>query len=138
MTTNDSTVLVTGATGNTGRPLVDALIRWGTPVRAMVRSEGNRSRLPEGVEIAVADFGDPASLAAALQRTARDYASLSPPEAAKAGFSVWAAKGGATFPRKRFARGFTSYLRLYLADGGGGELGILRLAGIHRRRWVLI
>jgi uncharacterized protein YbjT (DUF2867 family) len=73
MTTNDSPVLVTGATGNTGRPLVDALIRRGTPVRAMVRSEGDRSRLPEGAEIAVADFDDPASLAAALTGTSRAY-----------------------------------------------------------------
>jgi uncharacterized protein YbjT (DUF2867 family) len=43
------------------------------PVRAMVRAAGDHSRLPEGVEIAVADFDDPASLAAALTGTGRAY-----------------------------------------------------------------
>ncbi len=34
---------------NTGRPLVEALISRGTPVRAMVRADGDRGRLPDGV-----------------------------------------------------------------------------------------
>jgi uncharacterized protein YbjT (DUF2867 family) len=38
------TVLVTGATGNTGGPLVDLLLRKGVPVRAMVRSEAAAAR----------------------------------------------------------------------------------------------
>ena len=68
-----SPVLVTGATGNTGRAIVDALIQRGTPVRAMVRTATESSRLPDGVPLAVADFDNPASLAAALDGAERAY-----------------------------------------------------------------
>jgi uncharacterized protein YbjT (DUF2867 family) len=68
-----SPVLVTGATGNTGRAVVQALARRGVPVRAMVRAEADRGRLPAGVEVAVADFDDAASLAAALRGAERAY-----------------------------------------------------------------
>lgn len=66
MTETGSPILVTGATGNTGRALVDELARRGAPVRALVRAEADRARLPAGVAVAVADFDDPASIAAAL------------------------------------------------------------------------
>jgi uncharacterized protein YbjT (DUF2867 family) len=58
------TVLVTGATGNTGGPLVELLLRKGVPVRAMVRSEAAAARFA-GTPV-VADFDDPAAVAAAL------------------------------------------------------------------------
>jgi len=73
MTQPASPVLVTGATGNTGRAIAQALARRGVPVRAMVRAEADRGRLPAGVEVAVADFDDPASLAAALRGAGRAY-----------------------------------------------------------------
>jgi uncharacterized protein YbjT (DUF2867 family) len=66
-------ILVTGATGNTGKPIVEALVSRGVPVRAMVRAGADRGRLPAGVAVAVADFDDPASLAAALQDVERAY-----------------------------------------------------------------
>jgi uncharacterized protein YbjT (DUF2867 family) len=66
-------ILVTGATGNTGRPLAEALVRLGAPVRAMVRDRASQARLPDGVQVAVADFGDPASLAAALDGAGQAY-----------------------------------------------------------------
>jgi len=68
-----SPVLVTGATGNTGRAVVDALIGRGAPVRAMVRTEADRSRLPEGVAVVAADFDDSASMAVALEGAGRAY-----------------------------------------------------------------
>lgn len=68
-----SPVLVTGATGNTGRAVLDALIERGAPVRAMVRTEADRSKLPVGVPVAVADFDDAASIAAALEGARRAY-----------------------------------------------------------------
>ena len=68
-----SPVLVTGATGNTGRAVLDALIERGAPVRAMVRTEADRSKLPAGVPVAVADFDDAASIAAALEGAGRAY-----------------------------------------------------------------
>jgi uncharacterized protein YbjT (DUF2867 family) len=66
-------ILVTGATGNTGRPLVEALVRLGAPVRAMVRDRASQAKLPDGAQVAVADFDDPASLAAALDGAGRAY-----------------------------------------------------------------
>ena len=68
-----SPVLVTGATGNTGRAVLDALIERRAPVRAMVRTEADRSKLPAGVPVAVADFDDAASIAAALEGARRAY-----------------------------------------------------------------
>jgi len=43
MTQQASPILVTGATGNTGRAVVDALARRGALVRAMVRAEADRA-----------------------------------------------------------------------------------------------
>jgi uncharacterized protein YbjT (DUF2867 family) len=73
MTQQASPVLVTGATGNTGRAVVHALTRRGAPVRAMVRAQADRSRLPDGVAVIVADFDDAASIAAALKGAERAY-----------------------------------------------------------------
>jgi uncharacterized protein YbjT (DUF2867 family) len=73
MTPPVSPVLVTGATGNTGQAVVQALARRGVPVRAMVRAEADRGKLPVGVAVSVADFDDPASIAAALRGAGRAY-----------------------------------------------------------------
>lgn len=68
-----SPILVTGATGNTGRAIVDALVERGAPVRAMVRTDADRGKLPAGVEVVVADFDDAALVAAALGGAERAY-----------------------------------------------------------------
>lgn len=73
MAQQDSPVLVTGATGNTGRAVVDALARSGALVRAMVRAEADRSRLPDDIPTVVADFDDEASIATALKGTGQAY-----------------------------------------------------------------
>ena len=73
MTQQDRPILVTGATGNTGRAIVDALARRGALVRAMVRAEADRAKLPAGVPAVVADFDDLASIAAALDGADRAY-----------------------------------------------------------------
>ena len=73
MTRQPDPVLVTGATGNTGRALLDALAERGAPVRAMVRTEADRSKLPAAVDVAVADFDDAAAVAAALDGAQRAY-----------------------------------------------------------------
>ncbi|MCM3922137.1 NmrA family NAD(P)-binding protein [Frankia sp. AiPs1] len=57
-------ILVTGATGSIGRPLVRRLRRDGTAVRALVRDEAKGRAL--GCEFVVGDFDDPASIVAAL------------------------------------------------------------------------
>lgn len=56
-------ILVTGATGNVGAPLTALLTERGLPLRVLVRDP---NRAPQGVDAAVGDLTDPASLDAAL------------------------------------------------------------------------
>ncbi|MEU3566785.1 NAD(P)H-binding protein [Kitasatospora sp. NPDC006786] len=59
-------ILVTGATGNIGRSLLEELrARGAGPLRGLTR-DGARARFPEGVEVREGDLADPASLAPAL------------------------------------------------------------------------
>src|SRR6266545_7136080 len=63
-----------GATGNTGSPLVELLAARGVPVRIMVRRQAAAARFEAAsVEVAVADFDDAGSLAAALSGIGRAY-----------------------------------------------------------------
>lgn len=73
MTQQAGPVLVTGATGNTGRAIVDALVERAAPVRAMVRTDADRNKLGPGVEVVVADFDETAAVAAALDGAERAY-----------------------------------------------------------------
>ena len=59
------TILVTGANGTTGSAVVRALVERGAPVRALVRHPDKLAATP-GVEVAIGDFDDADSLAAAL------------------------------------------------------------------------
>jgi uncharacterized protein YbjT (DUF2867 family) len=68
------TVLVTGATGNTGSTLVERLLRSGVSVRAMVRTPAAAARFDDSaVASVVADFDDPPAVAAALAGVDRAY-----------------------------------------------------------------
>jgi uncharacterized protein YbjT (DUF2867 family) len=51
------TILVTGATGNVGRHVVDQLVQRGAPVRALVRNPG-KAAFPAGVEVVQGDLLD--------------------------------------------------------------------------------
>src|SRR6266568_8533263 len=68
-------ILVTGATGKTGSVVVTELIKAGSPVRAMVRRQDDRSaRLAaQGAEIAVADMSDVERVAEALKDVQRAF-----------------------------------------------------------------
>jgi uncharacterized protein YbjT (DUF2867 family) len=59
-------ILVTGATGNVGGLLVRALVGAGEPVRALIRRESDRSRLPAGADAVVGDLNRPRDLTAAF------------------------------------------------------------------------
>jgi len=60
-------ILVTGATGNVGRPLVGLLSEAGIPFRAFVRDPARaRGVLGPTVQLAEGDFAEPATLDAAL------------------------------------------------------------------------
>jgi len=62
-------IIVTGATGKTGRMVASELLKAGYPVRALVRREDDRSALlrAQGAEIAVADMSDVERIADALR-----------------------------------------------------------------------
>lgn len=60
MTTDQIRILVTGATGMQGRPIVDALLSRGFAVRALTRRSD--PALPENVEIAHGDLDDAGAL----------------------------------------------------------------------------
>ncbi|MDT8914868.1 NAD(P)H-binding protein [Amycolatopsis sp. PS_44_ISF1] len=59
------TILVTGATGNVGRLVVDELLGRGAPVRALT-VDPERAALPGGVEVVVGSLARPSTLPAAL------------------------------------------------------------------------
>ncbi|WP_028923729.1 SDR family oxidoreductase [Pseudonocardia acaciae] len=98
--TADDTVLVTGATGNTGRELVELLHGRDVRIRVMVRSEAAQGRFRgTAVEAAVADFDDPDAVAAALAGVSRAYLVTPSSERAQAQqerFAELAARAGVT------------------------------------------
>ncbi len=66
------TILVTGATGNIGRCVVDRLVGAGQRVRAMTRTPQG-AHLPAGVEVAYGDFELPETWADVLKGIERVY-----------------------------------------------------------------
>ncbi len=60
-------ILVTGATGNAGGAVVQALLGAGERVRGLVRRKADRSRLPAGVEAVTGDLNEPGTLRAPLR-----------------------------------------------------------------------
>jgi uncharacterized protein YbjT (DUF2867 family) len=68
-------ILVTSGAGNTGRPVTEALLRQGFPVRAMVRQEDQRSeRLRAlGAEVVVGNLFDVRDLRRAVDGVQRAY-----------------------------------------------------------------
>lgn len=68
-------ILVTGATGKTGRVVVAELLKAGYPVRAMVHRDDERSASlkAQGAEITIADMSDVERLADALGDVQRAY-----------------------------------------------------------------
>jgi len=60
------TILVIGATGNVGRPTVQALLAKGESVRCLSRSEEKLAALPKGVDGAIGDLENGSGLEAAF------------------------------------------------------------------------
>lgn len=61
------TILVIGATGNVGRPTVEALLAKGESVRCLSRSEEKLAALPAGADGAVGDLESGSGLSTALE-----------------------------------------------------------------------
>lgn len=69
-----STILVCGATGAVGAPVVRELHARGATTRAFVRNrDGSRTILPPDVEVATGQLADPASIRAALAGVERVF-----------------------------------------------------------------
>lgn len=69
-----STILVTGATGNTGSLIAAQLRERGVDVRALVRNEGKAAALrDQGVEVVRGDLDDPSSLTDAVAGVDKIY-----------------------------------------------------------------
>ena len=67
------TILVTGATGNIGRRIVDHLIDLGAnDIRALTKNPA-KANLPDGVTVVTGYLGDPESLPAAFEGVERMY-----------------------------------------------------------------
>ncbi|MFC7406556.1 SDR family oxidoreductase [Georgenia alba] len=68
----DQPILVTGATGHTGRHVVAGLLAENVPVRALVRDPASAA-LPAGVDVVVGDLTDADAVARAAEGTAAAY-----------------------------------------------------------------
>ena len=66
---NTPTILVTGATGNVGRPLVADLLADGARVRALTRNPA-AAGFPPGVAVTGGDYAAPGTLAEAVRGSA--------------------------------------------------------------------
>lgn len=71
-------ILVTGASGTVGRPVLEEVIKLGKPAKALYRSAEDASNAPPGVATVIADFSDKASLANALKGVDAVYLVCSP------------------------------------------------------------
>lgn len=61
-------ILISGATGRTGRHVVGALLARGIPARAIVRDPGKAAELErQGLEVVIGDLGDHALLTRAMR-----------------------------------------------------------------------
>ncbi|NEB39367.1 NmrA family NAD(P)-binding protein [Streptomyces sp. SID14515] len=60
------TILIAGATGNVGRPLVEQLLAAGHPVRALTRNPA-KANLPAGAEVIAGNLSDASSLVEAFK-----------------------------------------------------------------------
>ena len=71
-------ILVTGASGQVGRQVLEDVVKTTKPVKAMYRSPEDARSAPAGVATVIADFADRASLAKALQGIDTIYLVCSP------------------------------------------------------------
>jgi uncharacterized protein YbjT (DUF2867 family) len=68
-----SPILVTGATGHVGKPLISLLHSKGYPVRALVRERARAADVPNDIEVVVGDLAHPQTLPAALAGVERVF-----------------------------------------------------------------
>lgn len=71
-------ILITGASGNAGRAVLEEVRKSGAAHRAMYRSESEAKTAPAGTDVVIADFADKVSLSKALAGVDAVYLVCSP------------------------------------------------------------
>jgi uncharacterized protein YbjT (DUF2867 family) len=71
-------ILVTGASGNVGKTVLQEVAKSGANHRAMYRSTAEAAKAPAGTETVIADFAKPETLETALKNVDRVYLVCSP------------------------------------------------------------
>jgi uncharacterized protein YbjT (DUF2867 family) len=71
-------ILVTGASGNVGKTVLQEVAKSGAKHRAMYRSAAEAAKAPAGTETVIADFAKPETLSAALKGVEIVYLVCSP------------------------------------------------------------
>jgi uncharacterized protein YbjT (DUF2867 family) len=71
-------ILVTGASGNVGKTVLQEVAKSGAKHRAMYRSAAEAAKAPAGTETVIADFAKPETLSAALRGAEIVYLVCSP------------------------------------------------------------
>jgi uncharacterized protein YbjT (DUF2867 family) len=71
-------ILVTGASGNVGKTVLQEVAKSGAKHRAMYRSAAEAAKAPAGTETVIADFAKPETLSAALKNVESVYLVCSP------------------------------------------------------------
>src|ERR1700739_2416989 len=71
-------ILVTGASGNVGKTVLQEVATSGAKHRAMYRSAAEAAKAPAGIETVIADFAQPETLGAALRGVESVYLVCSP------------------------------------------------------------
>lgn len=126
-------ILVTGATGNTGRHVVAGLLAEGVPVRALTRDPARAAGLPEEVEVAEGDVTRPEDLAAAAKGTAGAYLIWPGTDEAARGAAEAAAALGEHVDRVVYLSATGA------AEGGGGVWGgVERALRDSVREWTFL
>ncbi len=124
-------VVITGATGNTGRPLAMALLEAGTPVRIISRSAKKAADLvAKGAELRIGVSDDAAFLSEAFAGATAVYAMI-PPNLHTQDFRAFQMQHAEAITRAVQAAGVTHVVQLssvgaHLEDGSGIILGLRR------------
>lgn len=71
-------ILITGASGNVGKAVLQEVAKSGAKHRAMYRSAAEATKAPPGTETVIADFAKPETLGAALKGVGAVYLVCSP------------------------------------------------------------
>lgn len=124
------TILVTGATGNTGRHVVSGLLDEGYTVRALTR-DPSRSGLPDEVDVVVGDVTRPADVAAAAKGASAAYLVWPGTDAEAAGAAETVAALGHEVER-------IVYLSAVGADDGGVWGAVEEAVRVSGAEWTFL